>query len=64
MKNIESNYRINRLKDILANERLLDNIIKEELIEIKEKYGDNRRTRIVPASGEIDMKDMIAEEDV
>ena len=55
---------INRLKDILANERLLDNIIKEELIEIKEKYGDNRRTRIVPASGEIDIEDMIAEEDV
>ena len=42
--------------------RLLDNIIKEELIEIKEN-GDNRRTRIVPAS-EIDIEDMIAEEDV
>lgn len=55
---------INRLKDILANERLLFNIIKEEILEIKEKYGDRRRTRIVPASGEIDIEDMIAEEDI
>ena len=55
---------INRLKDILANKRLLDNIIKEELLEIKEKYGDRRRTRIIPAAGEISIEDMIAEEDV
>jgi len=55
---------INRLKDIIANERLLFNIIKEEILEIKEKYGDRRRTRIVPASGEIDIEDMIAEEDI
>ncbi|MDR7871417.1 MAG: DNA gyrase subunit A [Tissierellaceae bacterium] len=55
---------INRLKEILANRRLLDNIIKEELLEIKEKYGDRRRTRIVPSAGEISIEDMIAEEDV
>lgn len=55
---------INRLKEILANERLLMNIIKEEILEIKEKYGDRRRTRIVPATGEIDEADMIAEEDI
>lgn len=55
---------INRLKDILANERLLNNIIKEELLEIKEKYGDRRRTRIIPAAGDINIEDMIAEEDV
>lgn len=55
---------INRLKDILANERLLNNIIKEELLEIKEKYGDRRRTRIIPSAGEINIEDMIPEEDV
>lgn len=55
---------INRLKEILANERLLYNIIKEEISEIKDKYGDRRRTRIVPSSGEIDIEDMIAEEDI
>lgn len=55
---------ISRLKEILANERLIYNIIKEELLEIKEKYGDRRKTRIVPSSGEISIEDMIAEEDI
>ncbi len=55
---------INRLKEILASERLLMNIIKEELTEIKEKYGDMRRTRIKAASHEINMEDMIEDEDV
>ncbi|NLN14106.1 MAG: DNA gyrase subunit A [Tissierellia bacterium] len=55
---------INRLREILANQRLLDNLIKEELLEIKEKYGDNRRTRIIPKDGEISIEDMIPEEDV
>src|SRR5699024_11021387 len=54
---------ISKYKEILSNERLLYNIIKEEILEIKEKYGDRRRTRIVPSSGEIDIEDMIAEED-
>ncbi|MDX9917488.1 MAG: DNA gyrase subunit A [Gudongella sp.] len=55
---------INRLKEILASERLLMNIIKEELTDIKEKYGDMRRTRIKAASHEINMEDMIEDEDV
>ncbi|MEW8973867.1 MAG: DNA gyrase subunit A [Tissierellaceae bacterium] len=55
---------INRFREILANERLIFNIIKEEILEIKEKYGDRRRTRIVPSSGEISIEDMIAEEDI
>lgn len=55
---------INRLKEILANERLLLNIIKEEMLEIKEKYGDRRRTRILPSADEINIEDMIAEEDI
>lgn len=55
---------INRYKEILANERLIYEIIKEELLEIKEKYGDERKTRIVPKADEIDIEDMIEEEDV
>lgn len=55
---------INRLKEILGSERLILNIIKEELLEIKEKYGDLRRTRIMASAEEIDLEDMIEEEDV
>jgi DNA gyrase subunit A len=55
---------INRLTEILANERLVLNIIKEELNEIKEKYGDGRRTKIMPSANEINIEDMIEEEDV
>ncbi len=55
---------INRLKEILASERLISNIIKEELLEIKEKYGDMRKTRIMPSADEINLEDMIDEEDV
>ena len=55
---------INRLKEILASERLILNIIKEELLEIKDKYGDLRRTRIMASAEEIDYEDMIEEEDV
>ncbi len=55
---------INHLKEILANERLLLNIIKEELLEIKEKYGDNRKTEITFAAGEISIEDLINKEDM
>lgn len=55
---------INKLREILANERLIFQIIKDELEEIKEKYGDVRRTRIKAAADEIDMEDIIDEEDV
>jgi DNA gyrase subunit A len=55
---------INRLKAILASERMILNIIKEELLEIKEKYGDMRRTSIMPSADEINAEDMIEEEDV
>ena len=55
---------INRLREILASEKLVLNIIKEELLEIKEKYGDRRRTRIMPSMDDIDIEDMIDEEDV
>lgn len=55
---------INRLKSILASERMVLNIIREELLEIKEKYGDMRKTRIMPSADEINVEDMIEEEDV
>ena len=53
---------IAHLREILANEQLVLNIIKEELLEIKQKYGDERKTKIVAAEGEIDIEDLIKEE--
>lgn len=55
---------ITRLREILANERLLMNIIKDELVEIREKYSDERRTKITTNEEEIDIEDLIDEEDV
>ena len=55
---------IDYLKSILADEGLRMKIIKDELIEIREKYGDERKTDIVFASGDFRMEDMIADEDV
>ncbi len=55
---------INRLTEILANERLVLSIIKDELVEIKDKYGDLRRSRLMASADEINMEDMIEEEDV
>ncbi len=53
---------IAHLRDILNSERLVFNIIKEELLEIKAKFGDERKTKIVAAEGEIDIEDLIKEE--
>ena len=50
------------LKEILASETLVYDIIKDELLEIKDKYGDERITKIVAAEGEIDVEDLIKEE--
>mgnify|MGYP000179528393 FL=1 len=55
---------INWYKEILSSERILLDLIKRELIEIKEKYGDQRRTKIMPAVDDIDIEDMIEKEDV
>lgn len=55
---------IERLKEILANESLRFDIIKEEILEIKEKYGDERRTEIQYLADEISIEDLIEEEDV
>lgn len=51
-------------KSILADEQKLMGVIKDELIEIKQKYGDGRRTKIVADDGGIDEEYLIDEEDV
>lgn len=51
-------------KDVLGNESLRMEIIKDEMTEMKEKYGDARRTEIVYAADDISMEDMIANEPV
>lgn len=55
---------IGNLEDILANEPRRFQIIKEELIEIKEKYGDERRTEIDYSGGEMSIEDIIPNESV
>ncbi len=49
-------------KEILSSDTLVYNIIKEELLEVQEKYGDERKTKILAAEGEIDVEDLIKEE--
>ena len=53
---------IAHLRDILNSERLVFDIIKEELLEIKQKYGDDRKTKIVAAEGEFNVEDLIKDE--
>ncbi|HRP90552.1 MAG TPA: DNA gyrase subunit A [Edaphocola sp.] len=55
---------IAHLKEILANESIRFDIIKEELLEVQKKYGDERRSEIQYAAGEMRIEDMIADEDV
>ncbi|OBB74472.1 intein-containing DNA gyrase subunit A [Mycolicibacterium monacense] len=52
------------LEDILAKPERQRAIVRDELKEIADKYGDDRRTRIVPADGEVSDEDLIAREDV
>ena len=49
-------------KEVLTSETLVFNIIKTELLEIKEKFGDERKTKIVAAEGEFEVEDLIKEE--
>ena len=53
---------ISYLEDLLANPHKIYNLIKEDLHELKLKYGDTRRTDIVPAEGEMNIEDLIADE--
>lgn len=50
------------LKAILADENKLYGVIKSELLEIRDKFGDDRKTKLVPDTGEIDMEDLIEDE--
>ncbi len=68
-KKIDEEYlevikKIESLKAILASRARQMEIIKDELRELKEKYGDERRTEIVEAEAEFDIEDLIAEEDM
>ncbi len=68
-KKIEDEYKetiklIERLRGILDNERTRKKIIKDELLLLKEKYGDERRTEIIKDYKEFSLEDIIAEEDV
>ena len=51
-------------RSILASEKKIEAIIKDEILELKEKYGDERRTEIVGQVEEINIEDLIAEEDM
>lgn len=55
---------IQRLKDLLASKELRMELIKEELIEVRDKYGDARRSEIVYAGGDVSIEDLIADENV
>ncbi|WP_279388547.1 DNA gyrase subunit A [Pectinatus cerevisiiphilus] len=66
---IENEYQqvlqtIKDLTDILADEKKILNIIKEELTEVKRKFNDERRTQITQDTSELNMADLIAEEDI
>lgn len=54
---------IEHLKAILGSEKLVYDIIKEELLEVKDKYGDDRKTKIIAASGEFDEEELVKEEE-
>ncbi|MBI3597310.1 MAG: DNA gyrase subunit A [Nitrospirae bacterium] len=60
----ETIKRIEYLRSILGSEALVRKIIKDELLEVREKYQDARRTEIMAAAEEIDLEDLIAEEDM
>jgi len=55
---------IERLRAILGSEKLLMQTIVNELKDVQQKYGDDRRTQIIEESGEIRIEDLIAEEDM
>jgi len=66
---IEAEYQeliqeIARLQAILNDPQKVLNVIREEIVEVRAKYGDERRTRIVAAEGEIDLADLIPVQEV
>ena len=68
IEKIESEYaelqkKIEHLLKLLSDRELMDSVLKEELIEIRDKYGDERRTEIAIVEDEIDIEDLIDEEE-
>ena len=68
-KKIEDEYKevlklIEKLQGVLESETKRKKIIKDELLEVKERYGDDRRTEVVLDTKEFSLEDVIAEEDV
>ncbi len=66
---IEAEYQqllkdIEQFRTILASEKMIEGIIKDELLEIKKKYADERRTEIAAQVEDIEVEDLIAEEDM
>ena len=55
---------IKKLNEILVSKEIQDTIIKDELNSILDKYGDERKTEIIPFSGDLSIEDMIADEDM
>ena len=53
---------IEYLREILNSEHKVFEVIKEELIKVRDKFGDDRKTKIVPAEGEINVEDLIKDE--
>lgn len=69
IEKIQSEYdelmeKIRYYNSLLSDEKLLMSVVRDEMLEIKNKYGDERRTDIVAAETEIDEEDLIAEENV
>jgi DNA gyrase subunit A len=55
---------IAELRAILGDESRVYQVIRDELMEVRGKYADERRTEVIPAEGEIDLEDLIAEEEM
>ena len=55
---------IAELRAILGDEARVYGVIREELLEVRNRFGDDRRTEIIPAEGEIDIEDLIADEEM
>ena len=55
---------IKKLNNILDGHNIQSDIIREELLEINERYGDDRRSEIIPISGDLSIEDMISDDDM
>jgi len=56
--------RIAHLRTVLGSDDMVRQIVKQEIVEVKEHYADDRKTQIVPVEADLQMEDLIAEEEV